>query len=117
MTRALACSFAVAAALAAAPALADGSLAGDISVDPMRIQSATSRADVRAGIGRIGDTEWLRQRANPFDDTGYTRAAARAEYLKSRNEVSVMTGEDSGSAYLKRSPAGGDTRAMGASPR
>jgi hypothetical protein len=117
MKRTLACSFAVAAAVAGAPALADTSLAGDISVDTARIQSATTRADVRAGIGRIAETEWTRQSANPFENTGYTRAAARTDYLKSRDAVSVMTGEDSGSFYLKQSPTGNDTRAMGAGPR
>lgn len=116
MTRLLAFSVAAAAAIAA-PAFADTSLAGDISIDTATFHSSTTRADVRAGIGRTSETEWTRQRANPFEDTGYTRAAARADYMKSRDEISQMTGEDSGSAHLKQDAAAAATRAMGGSPR
>lgn len=116
MKRVIALSFA-AAALAGTPALADMSLAGDISLDTTPIQSSTTRAEVRASIGRMADTEWARQRANPFEATGYTRQAARADYLKYRSEIGMMTGEDSGSHYLKQGAASTGTRAMGAGPR
>jgi hypothetical protein len=118
MTRLLALSLAAAAAIAA-PAIADTSLAGDISVAPATTQtSTTTRADVRSQIGRVGETEWMRQRANPFEDNGYTRAEARGEYLKFRAETSPMTGEDSGSVYLQqRAAAASSARAMGAGPR
>ncbi|HWI84282.1 hypothetical protein [Ramlibacter sp.] len=116
MTRLIALTLAAAAAIAA-PALADTSLAGDISIDTTKMQSSTSRADVRADVAKATVTEWTRQRANAFENTGYTRAAARADYLRTRGENRMMTGEDSGSVYLSQGAFPVGTRAMGAGPR
>lgn len=111
-------SIAVACASIAAASItsvfAGPAASGDITLDPTPFVSSVSRADVRADIPRYGASEWNRQSVGPFEATGYTRAQARADYLKFHVEVNAMNGEDSGSAYLKGPPSGVNTREMGA---
>ena len=99
---------ALVAALSAGAAFAD-----DITVETTPFVSTKSRAEVQAELQqfqRSGVNPW----AQNYDQlqsfrSGTTRAQVTAEYLASRNEVSALTGEDSGAAWLA-------TRTNGAAP-
>src|SRR5512133_3132432 len=123
MTRkiALAMEIAVgAAALAAAAAITSGkAYAADITIDDSPFVSTTSRAEGRAQLMKGGSvTEWTLQFNDSRAKTDYARGQARAEFLAARDEVRALNGEDSGSAYLGRRPAGVNARAvMGARAR
>jgi hypothetical protein len=98
--------FAVAAfaALASAAARAD-----DITIDTTPFHSQLTRAEVQADLLQFkqgGVNPW----STSYDPLKYyqptlTRDQVRAEYLSSRNEVTAMNGEDSGSAYLTQMAA------------
>jgi hypothetical protein len=91
-------------AIASRPAYAD-----DITIDQTPFVSTRTRADVRAELmGRSrGDNEWVRQYNQASQAaTGYTREQATADYKASRDYVSAVNGEDSGSAYFTRTAAG-----------
>jgi hypothetical protein len=93
--------FAVAAfaAFASAAARAD-----DITIDNTPFQSTRTRAEVQAELAQFkqaGVNPWsisYNQLAG-FHSTR-TRAEVQAEYVADRDQVAVMNGEDSGSAYL-----------------
>ncbi len=93
--------------------------AGDITIDPAPFVSTVARAAVRAellqGSQFVRDTEWVQQAnaAVPFKSS-VTRAQAREQYQATRGEVDALTGEDSGSMYLKMSPPDHRTQVMGA---
>jgi Domain of unknown function (DUF4148) len=95
----------IAAACAAAiPAFAD-----DITIDTNPFVSTLTRAQVRAetleamkvginyGSGYDPLVRFPRQQG-----PGRTRAEVTAEYLASRNEVTAMNAEDSGSSHMTR---------------
>ena len=83
--------------------------ADDITVDNTPFVSSKSRSEVRAELmGQsntvwAGASEWALQRNEvPRLQSGYTIEQARSQFKTSRLEVSALTGEDSGSAYLTR---------------
>lgn len=80
--------------------------AGDITVDPAPFVGAATRADVRRALFKgppllRGDALWDEP---PRASSQLTSAAARDEYKVARDLVRGMTGEDSGSAYMKAHP-------------
>jgi len=90
--------------LASASAMAD-----DITIDPTPFVSTATRAEVVAELGRFksaGRSPWsiLYNPLATFRSTK-TRAEVHAEYLRSRDNVAAMNGEDSGSTLLARRPA------------
>src|SRR5512133_1601471 len=123
MTRKIALAMELAAgvaAIAAAAAITSGkAYADDITIDDSPFVSTTSRAEVRAQLMNRGSiTEWTMQFNDSRVKTDYARGQARAEYLAARDEVRALNGEDSGSAYLGRTFAGVNARAvMGARAR
>ena len=95
--------FAVAAfaAFASAAARAD-----DITIDNTPFQSTRTRAEVQAELAQYkqsGVNPWALNydQLAGFHSTR-TRAEVQAEYRAERNQVAVMNGEDSGSAYLSQ---------------
>jgi len=104
----LAFAVAAVAAAAASPAFAD-----DITIDPNEFVSTRSRAEVMAEL-----QQFRRDGVNPWADhhdqlqafkSSKSRAQVTAEYVDSRDEVTALNAEDSGSSYLMarshRSPA------------
>ena len=98
------------AAIACAAAMASGSAyADDITIDTTPFVSTRSRAEVKAELMSqpqlvtAAASEWTMQhnQQSPLM-SGYTRQQASAEYKAARQEVSALTGEDSGSSYLAR---------------
>jgi len=102
---------AVAAAAAAAALIVPrtAAAAGDITLDTAPFVSGASRADVR-GEARQG-TQPLRGDTDSYPPqalqprSGLTPAQVRSEYKSSRDQVEALTGEDSGSQYLRSHPA------------
>ena len=95
--------FAVAAfaAFASAAARAD-----DITIDNTPFQSTRTRAEVQAELAQYkqaGVNPWALNydQLAGFHSTR-TRAEVQAEYRDARDQVAVMNGEDSGSAYLSQ---------------
>jgi hypothetical protein len=89
------------AALASAAARAD-----DITIDNTPFQSSRTRAEVQAELAHFrssGVNPWSMQYNQLAGfNSGNTRAQVQAEYLAERNQVAAMSGEDSGSAYLRQ---------------
>ena len=108
MNRNIASALVLAAVAAAGNAFAD-----DITLETTPFVSSRSRAEAQAQLAqfkRSGVNPWSTS-YNPlrsFQSTS-TRAQVVGEYLDSRNQVSAMTGEDSGSAYLARARPVQDT--------
>lgn len=78
--------------------------ADDITIDPRPFVSSKSRSQVQAELHayrKSGVNPWALS-YNPLKDfrSSKTRAAVTAEYLRERNAVAAMNGEDSGSRYL-----------------
>jgi hypothetical protein len=120
----LAVATTVAAALAATAMATSKAYADDITIDNTPFVSSRSRAEVRDELMRptdlvkAGTTEWTLQQnsASPIKSS-YSSQQAKAEYKTSRQLVSALNGEDSGSAYfMKRSvgPRAKDSATMGA---
>jgi hypothetical protein len=113
----LATGFVTAAAIAAAALVSVNAYADDITIDAKPFVSTKSRADVRAELAgttplRAND-EWTLQDNRPMQiKSAYTSEQAKADYKVSRQYVRALTGEDSGSFFIK-SPVG--TNAMGGS--
>ena len=112
-----------AAALAVAAIASGNAYADDITIDTTPFVSTKSRAEVQAELLgqperlRASASEWSRQYNDvPQIKSTYTSEQARAEYKVSRELVSALTGEDSGSAYfmIKGRPLPQGTTAMGA---
>jgi hypothetical protein len=101
-----------AAALAAVAITAGNAYADDITIDPTPFVSTRSRAEVRAELldqpelTRTAASEWAMQQDSPHAKSTYTSEQAKAEYKVSRQFVSALNSEDSGSAYfMKRAPS------------
>ena len=113
MNRNLASTLAItstaAAALAFAAMASGNAYADDITVDNTPFISTKTRAEVRAEV--MGQSEQLRMASSELSmqqgalpTSEYTRAQAKADFITSRNEVSALNSEDSGSSYLARLP-------------
>jgi hypothetical protein len=97
----------VAAATVAAAFLTTSAYAETPTIDTTVFVSTRSRADVQAELmGQRGQitaaaSEWTMQHndARPFQST-LTAEQVRSEYKAARNEVRMLTGEDSGSSYF-----------------
>ena len=123
---ALSISFAAAFVAAAAISVTDAH-ADDITIDKTPFVSSKSRADVRAELMgqpqlvRAAANEWTTQHNEaPQLKSAYTSEQAKAEYKVSRQHVSALTGEDSGSAYFIKSavpPGANATATMGGPAR
>jgi len=110
----------VAAAAAAAAALilprnafAGDITAGDISIDPTPFVGTRTKAEVRDELLKgprqfRHDTDWGEQQSGgaPYK-SGLSRRDVRADYEATRDQVQALTGEDSGSNYLKMHPLPG----------
>ena len=115
---AMAAAATVAAMLAPQPANAD-----DITVETTPFVSTRARADVRSellnqpGGVSTASSEWKMQvnEAASFK-SAVTPQQRQQEYTASRQQVQALSGEDSGSSYLKMTPpyAGDPARVMGA---
>lgn len=90
--------------IAASAAFAGQALADDITPSDTFV-SSLERAQVQAGVAQA------RTAANPWSiaynplatfQGSRTRAAVRAEYIASRDQVAALTGEDSGAFALAR---------------
>lgn len=92
--------------LLVAGALHASARADDITIDPTPFVSSASRAEV------MGELQQFRQSgidpwADSYNPTQHfvserSRADVQADYLRSRDDVSALNGEDSGSVYLAR---------------
>lgn len=79
-------------------------VADDITIDPVPFVPSASRAEVRADLEafkKSGVNPWS-IRYDPIRNfrSGKTRAEVTAEYIRERDAVAAMNGEDSGSRYL-----------------
>jgi hypothetical protein len=106
----------VAAATVAAAFLSSNAYAESPTIDTTVFVSTRSRAEVQAELMSRPDqisaagTEWALQQNQPRPfQSGYTVEQVRSEYKAARNEVRMMTGEDSGSSYLAQLPRSGHT--------
>jgi hypothetical protein len=115
-----------AAAVFAVAAIASGNAyADDITIDPTPFVGSKSRADVRAEVmgqsGALGNasSEWSMQLNGPAQpNSAYTREAAQAEYIASRDEVNARNAEDGGSSHFATPPRSTDrTVVMGGPAR
>ena len=102
-------------AVAAFAALASaGARADDITVDNTPFNSVKTRAEVQAELSqyqKAGVNPWsIRYNQLAGFKSTQTRAQVQAEYIADRDQVAVMTAEDSGSAYLSKVAA---TRQVG----
>ncbi|MDB5897908.1 MAG: hypothetical protein JWP22_2693 [Ramlibacter sp.] len=97
-------AFAAVAAAAIAASFVTPAYADDITPTPA-FTSTRSRAEVQAEL-----RQFIRDGVNPWADnyapqqavaSSRTRDQVTAEFLASREEVAAMSGEDSGSAYLR----------------
>ena len=115
MNRKLASTLAFAsttAAVLAFAAIASGNVyADDITIDNTPFVSSKSRAEVQAEVmGQSGllsnaSSEWSLQMNGPAQpNSAYTREAAQAEYIASRDEVNARNAEDGGSSYFAPLP-------------
>lgn len=92
---------------------------GESTIEPPPFVGTTTRADVRAQLFKAmplpgAESYWIEPAR---ERSGVTRAARRTEYMSSREFVGAITGEDSGSAYLKRHPQFANPQAvMGGAP-
>lgn len=122
LASALAIGTTAAAALALAAVASGNAYADDITIDTTPFVSAKTRAEVQAELLaqpqllRASANEWSLQYAEvPQIKSTYTREQAKAEFKVSRDLVSALNSEDSGSAYFMirgRLPEG--TAVMGA---
>lgn len=101
---ATAAAFACATLIAASPAYAETP-----TIDTTPFVSTRTRDEVRselmqqAELARSGAREWAMQQNGPrVLASGFTSAQAKQRYIAAREEVSALTGEDSGSMYLAR---------------
>lgn len=128
MTRNLASALtfgATAAAALAVAAIASGNAyADDITIDSTPFVSTKSRAEVRAEfLGQpqrlhAATSEWsLQHNEMPLIKSTYTSEQARAEFKASRDLVSALTAEDSGSTYFMIKGPAPQTAAMGGPAR
>jgi hypothetical protein len=111
MNRKFASTFAIASTAASVFAIAaivsGNAYADDITIDDTPFVSTKTRAEVRAEvIGqseslRTASSEWAMQMNEPAQpNSAYTREAAQAEYIASRDEVNSRNAEHGGSSYF-----------------
>ena len=127
MQRNLATALAIGAdlvAIAAAAAMVPGTAyADDITIDTTPFTSTKTRAEVQAElmdrslVAGSGASDWAMQYNQPQVKSAYTSEQAKAEYKVSRQYVSAVTGEDSGSAYFIKQPVQNHTTTMGGPAR
>jgi hypothetical protein len=128
MTRQLASALAAAvgiAAAAAAATIASGTAhAEDITIDKIPFVSNRSRAEVEAellsrpALARSGGSEWSMQfNQGSVVKSTLTSDQVQADYKSSRDYVSALTGEDSGSSYFLKQPVAPNATSMGAPAR
>ena len=88
-------------ALAETPTIETRPFVSTRSRDEVRAELMSARASVSSS-----GFEWVSQRngMEPMQ-SGITRAQARADYIRARNDVHAMTGEDSGSVRLAQAAA------------
>ena len=99
--------------------------ADDITIDtapsPVAVPRAEGPSKVfnRAAPTRVDANEWTMQSNQPLVlKSASTRGQAQSEYKASRDHVSALLGEDSGSAYFIKSPQGANgTATMGGPSR
>jgi hypothetical protein len=96
----------IAFALVLATAAAGNAFADDITVESTPFQSTLTSAQVQAELAQYkqaGVNPWA-QDYNPLKEfrSQVSSAQVAAEYIRSRDAVAAMTGEDSGSSYLAR---------------
>jgi hypothetical protein len=92
-------------AVAAFAALASaGARADDITIDNTPFNSSRTRAEVQAELAQFqqaGVNPWsIRYNQLAGFKSAKSRAQVQAEYIAERDQVAVMTAEDSGSSYL-----------------
>lgn len=111
----------IAIAIVTIAAAAGSAFAEDYDSYNPAMQSSLSRAEVHAELAQFKQSG-----VNPSSKTynplhGFrsttSRDAVAAEYLASRNRVAAFTGEDSGSAYLARSPSTSGSITVAGQPR
>jgi hypothetical protein len=89
---------------------AGAALADDITVESQAFVSSRTRAEVQADLQqfqRAGVNPW----AQEYDQlhafrSGKSRAQVSADYIAARDQVTALTGEDSGAAWLAARPQG-----------
>jgi hypothetical protein len=96
----------IAFALVLAAAAAGNAFADDITIESTPFQSTLTTAQVQAELAqykKAGVNPWA-QSYNPLKEvrSQVSSAQVTAEYIRSRDAVAAMTGEDSGSSYLAR---------------
>ncbi|MDB5873379.1 MAG: hypothetical protein JWQ07_2821 [Ramlibacter sp.] len=99
----------IASALVLAAAMTGNAFADDITVDHTPFIAQKSRAEVQAELAQFkaaGVNPW----ATSYNQlAGFASAKSRLEvasdYIASREAVSALNGEDSGSAYLAKTAA------------
>ncbi|MGJ0223464.1 DUF4148 domain-containing protein [Streptococcus pyogenes] len=94
----------VIALFAVSTGYAGSARADDITVDPFPFVPSKSRAEVQAELQafkRSGVDPWARN-YDPLRhfQSSRTRAQVTAEFLRERDAVAAMNGEDSGSRYI-----------------
>lgn len=112
---------AIAIAAAAAMVVPRTAFADDITIDTTPFVSTRTRVDVRQELlgqvrqVRIAATEWSQQQGERSTFKGqFASPEVRADFVAHRQEVSALTGEDSGSSYFKMKPlAAGGASVMG----
>ena len=92
-------------------AFAGSALADDITIDPHQFVSTKTRAEVQAELAAFqasGVDPWSMtyEPLQSFRSTA-SRGDVVADYLRSRDQVHELTGEDSGSAYLAQAHGAG----------
>lgn len=127
MNHHIASSLAIGAAAVAAAAMIaarpGNALAESITEYTIPFATSKSRADVQADLAaqrstlKFSSSEWSLQdnQPTPFKSS-YGANQVRAEFKAARREVSALTAEDSGSAYLTAAPLRGDSRATMGGP-
>jgi hypothetical protein len=85
--------------------------ADDITIDPVPFSSTKSRDEVRAELDayrKAGVNPWsMGYNPQRYFHSTRTREEVTAEYIRERDAVAAMTGEDSGSVYLAEQGARG----------
>lgn len=94
----------VAAAAIAASVVTSNAHAESPMTDNAPFASARTRADVQSELKLpfIGGNPWSMQYQLPARSSAVSREQVRGAYKMSREEVSALTSEDSGSAFLAK---------------
>lgn len=109
------------AAIACVAAIASSNAYAETpTIDKTPFVSTRTRAEVQAELMsqpellRAAASEWSMQHNQaPQLKSAYSREQAKSQYKASRDEVSALTSEDSGSSYFARQPIRMNTSTMG----